>query len=145
MMKSVHQRTARRGCLAIGLFLLALGISNPVALAQPAFITETETVLDSYFSALKVGDINLIGDLIAGDLASKRNSLLSNPDYRDILIETYGNADFVVTDYEVEESGSVFATVDIWLDDTEKVRQRITLDRIAESDQLRIVDTEVLP
>jgi hypothetical protein len=102
-------------------------------------------VLNSYFSALRAGNLTDIESLLGGELHAKRARLLRNPEYRFTLIQTYGNADFVVTDYEMLESGGIAVNVDIWLDDDEKIRQRLTLERLGESSRMGIVDSELLP
>lgn len=124
-------------------FFLAIG--SCAAPAQPASVAEADAVLNSYFSALQAGDLSRMGSLLGGELRSKRARLLRNSEYRFTLLQTYGNADFVVTDYEMLESGGIAVTIDIWLNETENLRQRLTLERLGESSQMRIVDSEVIP
>ncbi|RKT47463.1 hypothetical protein [Thiocapsa rosea] len=144
-MNSAHRRVRARERAWIVLFAFILAIGSCGVPAQTASVEEADAVLNSYFSALRVGNLSHIGNLLGGELRSKRVRLLRNPEYRLTLVQTYGNAEFVVTDYEMLESGGIAVNVDIWLDDTEKIRQRLTLERLGESSQMRIVDSEVVP
>ncbi|RKT47465.1 hypothetical protein [Thiocapsa rosea] len=144
-MSRAHSRGRVRERARTVLVVFVLAIGSCAAPAQPVSVEEADVVLNSYFSALRVGNLSHMGNLLGGELRSKRARLLRNPEYRFTLVQTYGNADFVVTDYEMLESGGIAVNVDIWLDNTEKIRQRLTLERLGESSQMRIVDSEVVP
>lgn len=118
---------------------------RPHVAASESTIEEAATILDSYFNALKAGDVNQIGKLIDGKLRSENARLLSNPDYSFQLITTYRDAEFVIVDYEGLNSAGVVATVDIWLNKLEHLRKRFTMARPSDARGLLIVDTEEVP
>jgi hypothetical protein len=106
---------------------------------------EAEALLESYFTALKTGDVATLGELLGGSLRDSRRGLLENPDYGSHLVADYADTDFDVIDYQVLESGDVVATVDTWLTPSERVRYRLTLQHSAATGLLHIVHADVVP
>ena len=106
---------------------------------------EAEALLESYFTALKTGDVATLGVLLGGSLRDSRRGLLENPDYGSHLVADYADTAFDVIDYQMLESGDVVATVDTWHSPSERVRYRLTLQHSAATGLLHIVQAEVVP
>ncbi len=129
-------------CAAGVILLFNLAISTATA-TNPQ--EEAETLLYSYFTALRAGDVTLLGEVLGGDLKKSRSGLLHNPDYGLDLVQVYANVEFDIVDYEILDSGNVVATVDVWLSASERIRHRLVLERRSAIDGFQIVGSEVVP
>lgn len=133
----------RLGLAAAGLcLLLGANAAATVIGGEEA----AERVLNRYFTALRVGNLDTLRGLLGEELRSKRERLLGNPAYRVDLIQTYSGARFDILNCEALPSGGLSATVDIWRgDDAEPMRHRFFLEESANDGSLRIMSEEFVP
>ena len=69
--------------------------------------TEPDQVITAYFEALKVGDIELIKDLISNNLYNKKRVLLEkNPKYGNFLKKIYQDADIHIVNIAKKDKGT---------------------------------------
>jgi len=69
--------------------------------------TEPDQVITAYFKALKVGDIELIKNLISNNLYNKKRVLLEkNPKYGNFLKKIYQDADIHIVNIAKKDKGT---------------------------------------
>lgn len=129
--------------MAGSFLLLSLGVRGSGGGPEPS--EEAHTLLQRYFSALQTGNVAVLGNVLGGELRASRAGLLQNPDYALDLVQSYSTSAFDIIELQVLESGDVVATVDTWLDASERIRHRLTIRRAVGSDGYLIVDSEIVP
>lgn len=122
---------------------LCLGAGDIVGAPPPYF--EAESVLLEYFAALQAGDVGALERLLGGELKASRLRLLRNPEYTFELVRDYGVAEFRILDLQRLDSGDMAATVDTWLQPSEKLSYRLTMRRGGLLGGFQIVASEVVP
>ena len=106
---------------------------------------EVDRVLQEYFSAVRSGSALKLSRIFGDPLRSQFPDHLHGPSYRDDVVKTYKRAKFAVLDSPVVDGDYVKATVEITLENSERIRERITLARDPASHRLLLVDIEGVP
>jgi len=89
--------------------------------------SEANILVQQYFSALEVGEIDTIRGILGGELLIRRQRLLSNPTYSNILQETYENAQFTIKGVDVQADMSVLVDARIILKSANRLNVKLIL------------------
>ncbi|QVL50306.1 MAG: hypothetical protein KFB96_07680 [Thiocapsa sp.] len=106
---------------------------------------EAELVLREYFSAIRSGSASKLRDISGEPLRSKFGDHLNHPAYRANIVKTYKGAKFSLIASPVVQADYVQATVEITLETSERIRERITLTRDPLSHRMMLIDVEAVP
>jgi hypothetical protein len=117
--------------------------SDPVALQ--ATEVEADLLLREYFSAIRAGNALKLREISGNPLRSKFGDHLNHPAYRADIVKTYKRAKFALIDPPMVQADYVQATVEITLETSERIRERLTLARDPLSQRLMLVDIEAVP
>lgn len=95
--------------------LVWVGCSGVLSSAQAAAITDAEasTMAMAYGSALKTGDVRMLGSLFGSELLASRQALLEMPEYADELRQTYESATITVIGIRQDGRGAALVKLQV--------------------------------
>jgi len=129
------------------LYILFINTSS-WATENTVLTQQAKTTVTNYLNALSLGDTLAIKGLLGGDLLRKRENLLDNPSYSDMLRNIYSDVEYEILDTYVK-GGNIVVDVNIILNFQESMKTRFMLNSLSgqpnEATPLKIiVETDLL-
>ncbi len=126
-----------RAALRMPIAGLLLGFVTFGQATTPVTDDEVTTAITAYGDALSQGDISGLRQLVGGALLDKRAGLWTNPDYPQLLIDSYGSSSFTVRDITPDRNGNTVVEVAVEVDGATLLKL-ITVARLPNG--LKIID-----
>jgi len=107
-------------CILLGFFVSLIWLpaqGDKISSNEVVVMQNSKAVVKRYFSALSSGDIEAIRSVLGGNFLSRSGSLLSNPNYGEVLRNYFNRARFSIIGAEMINEQEIKILVEILLQD----------------------------
>jgi len=91
---------------------------------------QAATTVTNYINALSQGDILAIKGLLGGKLSGKRENLLNNPSYSNMLLNIYADVEYEILDSSIDNENNIVVDVVIIFNSQETMKTRFIINGI---------------